>query len=364
MDYKKIRLANERSTHVTKRLNRLSTFRFFGVLYRDNMFRLLGFSLLMLLCFVPILVVQYNSAYNVSAYKATLPTLNFFGFSTGVWQNVGETYSEFVSQNNLFYGFFTVIASLLLSLVFSCGFAVIRDAFWTGKLSTVGVFRSAGKGFCAGIGYAFVSTAILASSIFGIYLFYAWAISATFAWLAIVLTVVLSLLAFLLACYLMILCSVAVTYKQSFYENLDDSWRLLWLNILPNILHLLIALLPIPIYLLVSGGALYSLFLAFMLILGGMYFPLVWQTHMMKTFALFHPVEAKKKKELRREEASSKAEVKNDNLPDESSRGAKKKKNGNPDVSQQQQQSGDSDEVSQMSEPTNDDGGESSQNSD
>ena len=46
MDFSKIKLENERSGHVTKRLNRLSTWGFFKVLYRDNIFRLFGFSLL------------------------------------------------------------------------------------------------------------------------------------------------------------------------------------------------------------------------------------------------------------------------------------------------------------------------------
>lgn len=302
MDYKKIRLNNERSTHVVKRLNRLSTWKFFGVLYRDNMFRLLGFSLMMLLCLAPILAVQLISANNLAAFKQTLPTLNVFGFSTGTWQNVNAQFSEFAAHNNLIFGLYTVAASLLTCLIFSAGFAVIRDSFWTGKLSTVGVFRSMGKGILANIGYAVVSTAIIAFGVFGILEFFSWAPTAMPLWLAIVLTVLLSLVMLLLVCYLMIVCSVSVTYKQKISETLDDSWRLLWLNILPNILHLIFALLPIPIYFVVAGGMLQMLYIAFLLIVGGMYFPLVWHTHMMKTFALFHPVEAKKKKDVRREE--------------------------------------------------------------
>ncbi len=302
MDYKKIRLNNERSTHVVKRLNRLSTWKFFGVLYRDNMFRLLGYSLMMLLCLAPIFVVQLISSSNLSAYKQTLPTLNVFGFSTGIWQDVNAQYTQFVAQNNLIFGLYTVSASILVSIIFSAGFAVIRDSFWTGKLSTVGVFRSMGKGIFANIGYAVVSTAIIAFGVFGIFQFYAWSSVAMPLWLAIVLTVLLSLVLFILACYLMIVCSVSVTYKQKISETLDDSWRLLWLNFLPNILHLMFALLPIPIYFVVAGGVLQMLYIAFLLLVGGLYFPLVWQTHMMKTFALFHPVETKKKKDVRREE--------------------------------------------------------------
>lgn len=302
MDYKKIRLNNECSTHVVKRLNRLSTWKFFTVLYRDNMFRLLGYSLLMLLCFVPMFAVQFLSAQNLASIKQSLPTLNGFGFSTGVWQDVQEFYLSQVSVNNLIYGLYTVSAAALLCLVLSGGFAVIRDAFWTGKLSTVGVFKSIWMGISANIGYAFASVAIIAFCVFGVFQFYAWAATVMAVWLAIVLTVVISIAVLLVACYLLILCSVSVTYKQTVAENLDDAWRLLWLNILPNVLHLLIALLPIPLYFLFAGGMLQMIFMALIMLLGGMYFPLVWQTHMMKTFALFHPVEAKKKKEVRKEE--------------------------------------------------------------
>ena len=192
-------------------------------------------------------------------------------------------------------------SSLLVSVVFSGGFAVIRDSFWTGKLSKVGVFRSIGKGIAANFLYAVASVVVIAFGVFGIFMFYPWAATVMAVWLAIVLTVVLSLVLFLITCYLMILCSVAVTYKQTLYENLDDSWRLLWLNFLPNILHLIMALLPIPLYFAFSGGSLQILYITVLLFVGGMYFPLVWHTHMMRTFALFHPVASKKKKEVRKE---------------------------------------------------------------
>lgn len=302
MDYKKIRLNNERSTHVVKRLNRLSTWKFFGVLYRDNMFRLLGFSLLMLLCLVPIFVVQFYSAYNLSSLQQVLPELNGLGFSSGVWDGVQQFYQSQQKINNFYYGLYTVAAAALVCLMFSGGFAVIRDSFWTGKLSTVGVFKSLWMGISANLPYALISTVIIAFGVFGVCMFYGLAAVAMPVWLAIVLTVLLSLVLLLLVCYLMIVCSVSVTYKQSVAETLDDAWRLLWLNFLPNILHLMFALLPIPLYLLFQGGMLQMLFIALVALLGGLYFPLVWQTHMMKTFALFHPVEAKKKKDVRKEQ--------------------------------------------------------------
>ncbi len=296
MDYSKIRLNNERNEHVTKRLNRLNTWGFFKVLYRENIMRLFGFSLLMLLFMAPIFgAIVWGSIRNSQTYQM-LPVLNGFGFSTGSWEGFGDFYAKQVYTNNLYTGLIAVGASLFCSLMFSGGFAVIRDAFWTGKLSTVGVFKSLGKGIKASVLYGLVTTVFTAFAVFGAYQFYVWAITVMPLWLSIILLVLMCLVIMFAVMYLMILCSVAVTYKQSVYENLDDAWRLMWLNIFPNIIHLLLALVPLALYFIFSSSQLMTFFLVFMLMFGGMYFPLVWQTHMMKTFALFHPVEVKKKK--------------------------------------------------------------------
>lgn len=301
MNFSKIRLNNERNEHVTKRLNRLNTWNFFKVLYRENIWRLFGFSILMILCLAPIFAVLILNSFNNATLMQSLPQLNSFGFSTGAWEGLTEYYAGELAHNNLIYGLYAVLASLLATLVFSGGFAVIRDAFWTGKLSAVGVFRSIGKGIKANIMYSLVTTVVLAFTVFGLYNFYVWGVTVMPLWLTIVLLVLLCIVAMLLAVYLLILCSVSVTYKQSVYENLDDSWRLMWLNVLPNIIHFIIALIPVGLYFLFRSSMLNTIFLVLILMFGGMYFPLVWQTHMMKTFALFHPVEVKKKKQVQRE---------------------------------------------------------------
>lgn len=301
MNFSKIRLNNERNQHVTKRLNRLNTWNFFKVLYRENIWRLFGFSILMILCLAPIFAVMILGSFSNATLSQSLPHLNSFGFSTGAWDGLSEYYARELAHNNLIYGLYAVLGSLLASIIFSGGFAVIRDAFWTGKLSTVGVFKSIGKGIKANILYSIISTVVIAFTVFGLYNFYVWGVTVMPLWLTIVLLVLLCIVAMFLAIYLMIVCSVAVTYKQSVYENLDDSWRLLWLNVLPNILHFLLALIPIALYFLFQNSMLNTIFLVLILMFGGLYFPLVWQTHMMKTFALFHPVEVKKKKQVRRE---------------------------------------------------------------
>ncbi len=296
IDYTKITLGNERNQHVTKRLNRLSTWKFFGVLYRENVMRLFGFNILMLLCLAPILVAMLFGQANASLIEQNMPLVGSFGFGTGAWRDALSSTNILIEDSNHLYGWYAVLGALLCTFMLSGGFAVIRDSFWTGKLSTVGVFRSMGKGIVANGLYALVSAGLIACSIHGIILFYGWAKFVMQTWLAIILLVLLCLVEMFLVIYLLILCSVSVTYKQSLAQNLADSFRLLFLNVMPNIMHLLFSLLPIPFYLVFQGGALQMIATMLLLMFGGLYFPLVWQTHMMKTFALFHPVEVKKKK--------------------------------------------------------------------
>ena len=292
MNFRKIALENERCGHVTKRLNRLNTWKFFQVLYRENMWRVFGLNILVLLLVAPIFVMMFISTQKVLELQQTLPTIGD-QFSTGAWVGVDSVFQSQKFQLEVQYGWLMVAVSIVASLILCGCFAVIRDSFWTGKLATVGVLRSFVMGIKASFLYALVSEAIIAFAVFGILTFINAQIVAP--WLTIVLAVLMCIALLFVVAYLLILCSVAVTYKQSVGANLRDAWLLLWLNIVPNLIHVVFAILPVLLYLLTSGGMLQGLVMAFIMMFGGMYVPLVWQSHMMRTFALFHPVEAKKK---------------------------------------------------------------------
>ncbi len=321
MDYGKIRLSNERNQHVTKRLNRLSTWKFFKVIYRENIWRMFGYNFLMLFLIAPIFVVGLWNSFNLSSIQHTLPLYNGFGFSTGAWAfgdgiaSVNDFLVLQIRNNNIIMGAWMVLSSLLITFMFSGGFAVIRDAFWTGKLSAVGVFRSMWKGIKANILYAFLTNVSIAGMVYGLYIMFIYiSQQLDLLWLAIVLAIVLGIAALFVAMYLLILCSVSVTYKQSVYENMDDAWRLLWLNVWPNLIHMLIALIPFVLYVALGGTMFQQLVGILLIMFGGLYFPFVWQTHMMKTFALFHPIEIKKKKQVK---AETQTEEVTDELPAE-----------------------------------------------
>lgn len=223
MDFSKIKLENERSGHVTKRLNRLSTWGFFKVLYRDNIFRLFGFSLLMIALIVPVIFMLMSGTIKINTLQQSLPLLNEIGFSTGSWDGVSAEYVNGVKSINNVTALYACLAGLACTFILCGGFAVIRDAFWTGKLSAVGVFRSLWLGIKSSFLYALFGAAVISATVGGLYFFYTWASVVMPLWLAIVLLVLLCIAALFVVTYVLIVCSVAVTYKQSVGRTLDDS---------------------------------------------------------------------------------------------------------------------------------------------
>lgn len=317
MDYKKIKLDNERNGHVVKRVNNLKAWGFFKVLYRDSIWRLFGFNLVMLLIMAPTIYMFISAALKVSTLAGELPVFNGFSpFAVGVLPTVSTELATETSAIYSQYGLYMALFGLLFAVMFSGGFAVIRDAFWTGKLCSrmrsadgitlkTNVTLSMWSGLKSAFPYGLVTAGAIGFSVFGICKFYAFFVAISKAW-AIVLTILICLVALVVATFFLILCSVATTYKQSVAQNVADSWRLLWLNILPNVMHVVFAVVPLFVYLIVANSQLLlSIYFVFMFMFGGFYFPHVWQTHMMRTFALFHPVEVKKQKQANEKPATA-----------------------------------------------------------
>ena len=291
MDSKKIKLGNERCQHLTKRLNRLSIWGFFKYLYANQAMKLLLVNFLYLVFFAPCLVFVVLATIKSQELAGTLPTLGSLTMSSGFWTGVDAYYQGQVELLNQATLWKSCLGALAISFVLSGGFAIIRDAFWGGKLTVIPSFI---RGVKASWGYAFGVSAVLSAAAFGFAHFVWWSQDALGNGWSIALSILLGLVLFVIALYLFILCSVTVTYKQSFKQNLADAWRMLLLNFLPHASRFVIALVPVAIYFAFGSGL---LVIMFMLMLGFFYIPFVWQTHMMKTFALFHPVAVNKKGE-------------------------------------------------------------------
>lgn len=292
LDFNQIKLENERSGHVTKRLNRLSTWKFFQVLYRGGMFRMMLMNILLLVTVVPAVIfyLRYNSG--ISTLAAVLPSSNALGIGSAAWLDVAA-YSKtqvFALENNMRLWWIPCIA--LISVAYSGGMAIIRDSFWTGKLV---IFKPLGKGIAESIAYTFPGFTILSAMFYGIYRLNIFLPTVMASWLSVVLVVIAWVVMAFVGLYMLILFGVVATYKQSFAQNLKDAWVLLCMNIIPNIFKLIITVAPVVLMLLSLNSVIGSLILAVFLMFGMFYLVFVFQVHMMKTFALFHPIQEKKK---------------------------------------------------------------------
>ncbi|MEG1527605.1 MAG: hypothetical protein RR248_02665 [Clostridia bacterium] len=292
IDYKQIKLENERSTHLTKRLNRLSIWGFFKVLYRNEMIKLMLSNLFFLLFAIPCVFAFVNYTNNVSLLTQTLPSSNAFGIGSAVWLGVGqETTSSMLVIGSKFHLWLT-LALCAFAFVFSGGFAVVRDAFWTGKIT---FFKSFWLGIKSNLPYTIICTALLSCMYFGIYVLQNYILTTLPLWAMICILVVAYILLVLLIMYCLILFSVTNTYKQSVGANLKDAWLLLWMNILPNFVQLIIMALPAGLLAGFATSFIGSLAIMFFFMIGAFYMVFVWSTHMMRTFALFHPIDPKAK---------------------------------------------------------------------
>jgi len=295
MDSKKIILGNERCQHLTKRLNRLSIWGFFKYLYGNQAMKLLLVNFLYLVFFAPCLVFVVLATIEGQDLASTLPTWGTITMNGGFWLGVDSYYQSQIMALNHDTLWKACLGALAISFVLSGGLAIIRDAFWSGKLK---VLRSFALGVKASWGYGLAASAILSAAVFGFCKFTWWSQIALGKGWTIALCILLGLILFLVALYLFILCSVAVTYKQSVKQNLADAFNMMLLNFLPHASRLLVAMVPVAVYFIFGSGLIVILF---MLMLGFFYIPFVWQTHMMKTFALFHPVQVNKKGEPKKQ---------------------------------------------------------------
>lgn len=296
IDASTIVLGNERSTHVEKKLNRLTTWKFFQVLYRNDMFKMILMNLLMLLFLAPTIILFLFYASKEGALGNVLPYSNALGIGSSAWLGVTAYSLEQKMLINAEKQLWLIPALVAVAFAISGGFAILRDAFWTGRIK---LFKPFFTGIANNIGYTLTGCAILSLGYYGIYSLNNFMTAALPSWLAITITVICYILLALIGLYCFVLFAVTSTYKQSVRTNLSDSWKLLWLNPVPNMFSFLMMGVPVLLYFILSASMLRTLLIAVFLMFGMFYVVLVWMTTMMKTFALFHPVAKKKASQQR-----------------------------------------------------------------
>ncbi|MFR7766527.1 MAG: hypothetical protein ACLU1U_04640 [Lachnospiraceae bacterium] len=127
----KIVLKNERNGHVNKLVNELGSWGFFKVIYRNDMLKILGMNILMLILFVPVGYLAYRYLIQVSQFTSRLPVGNAIGFGYAPWLGVGAEISRLTNLAMSELLLWMLAAGAVVGLSVAGGMAIIRDSFWT-----------------------------------------------------------------------------------------------------------------------------------------------------------------------------------------------------------------------------------------
>ena len=281
-------LENERSQGVEKLVNELTTFKFFKYIYAKSMFKMFGLNLLMCLFLIPLIVLYYNFIMEISALNGTISLNASVGLGFSYWSGASEYFATASNTVKSTFWLWSIPAITVTSIAFAGGIAVVRNAFWTGELN---VSKNFYKGIYECGLVAFVGFAIITGAVCGLqhlnFIFVDTPVVATivniFAWIIIAL----------IGMFVFTLSSVIVTYKQTFAVSVKTTIAIIKKYFLSTLLNFVMSLMPIFVVLLFGTSQLVIIVIVLIAMIGMYYVALVWQTHMMKIFSIYHPVEKK-----------------------------------------------------------------------
>jgi len=282
-------LENERSQGVEKLVNELTTFKFFKYIYAKSMFKMFGLNLLMCLFLIPLLVVYYKYIMSMSAVTSTMSLNASVGLGFSYWVGATEYYQTAVNSLKSTFWLWAIPSIAVTSIAFAGGVAVVRNAFWTGELNVSknfykGIYQC---GLVAFIGFALVSGAICGLQ----HLNFVLATLPSFV--SIIINVVAWILIAFIGIIFFVLTSVIATYKQTLSVSIKTTFAIIRQYFMSTVLNFIMSLMPIFIVLLFGTSQLFIIVIVLIGMIGMYYVALVWQTHMMKIFSIYHPVEKK-----------------------------------------------------------------------
>ncbi len=282
-------LENERSQGVEKLVNELTTFKFFKYLYAKNMFKMFGLNLLMCIFLVPMVILYYKYLINYTAFYSTIATNSSIGLGFSYWSGITQYSTMVLNDLQSTFWLWAILSITVTSFAFAGGICVLRNAFWSGELCVSknfykGIYQC---GIVAFIGFAIVSGAICGLQHLNI------AMANTSEFLSILVNIVLWIFIGLLCMFVFALTSVMATYKQSFGVSIKTTLAIIKKYFISTVLNFLMSLAPIFIVLLFGNSQLFIVIIVLIAMIGMYYVVLVWQTHMMKIFSIYHPVEKK-----------------------------------------------------------------------
>lgn len=282
-------LENERSQGVEKLVNELTTFKFFKYIYAKSMFKMFGLNLLMCLFLIPILVLYYNFIMEVSAVSGMISLNSSVGLGFSYWSGTADFYTMASNSLKSTFWIWAIPAITATSIAFAGGIAVIRNAFWTGELN---VSKNFYKGIYECGLVAFVGFAIISGAVCGLQ-HLNFALVNLPSVVSVIINIVGWVIIALVGMFVFALSSVIVTYKQTFAVSVKTTLAIIKKYFISTILNFIMSLMPVFVVLLFASSQLAIILIVLIAMIGMYYVALVWQTHMMKIFSIYHPVEKK-----------------------------------------------------------------------
>jgi hypothetical protein len=287
---------NERSEYITKEKNNLGAWDFFKYLYSKHSIKILGANVLALLFVVAIYIVSAVLEVQTTSAVASLPYANSFGLGLLPWGGI-ETYMQDIVLAKSTLKHLIFLGLIPVATVGVCGiFAVIRDAYWTGKFKVIKPFF---KGVYQSGLQVLPFAVVIAGGFLGIHFFS----SFVTGWLNVFGQVVFYIILSLFAMWAFIFAGVTCLYRQSFADNVKTSFKLFYSYFVSNLFTFIFAVLPFVLLIVVNVYFVSLIIGTLILMFGMLYFSLLWMIHNIRIcgnhpFLTDKPVDPPQKTEL------------------------------------------------------------------
>lgn len=273
----------ERSERITKIENNTGGWKFFSYIYNASMFRTLGLQFLMLLFFIPAVFVILWQSSQLMGLTSQLPVSNSLGLGISPWFGLDTYLTSNTTQIAQKMYLLLLVAIPVVTIAISGGFAVVRDAYWTGKLRVCTAFF---KGV-AQTGLKFLPfTVVFALGLMGTH-YLGVATQGLPGWVNSIISIVILAVLFVVVLIGFVYVGTSTLYKQSFAEGFKNAVRFTFKKFLSHAVTLVFTLLPLA--LVAFSGSMGSLFSSMIIILfimfGMLWISLVWMIHIIRSTA-------------------------------------------------------------------------------
>jgi len=273
----------ERSESIAKIENNTGGWRFFSYIYNASMFRTLGLQFLMLLFFIPAVFVILWQSSQLLGLTSQLPVSNSLGLGISPWFGLDTYLSSNTAAIAQTMYLLLLVAIPVVTIAISGGFAVIRDAYWTGKLRVcTSFFRGVAQTGLKFLPFTFIfALGLMGTHYLGI------ATEGMAGWIKTIISIVVLAVLFVVLLIGFVYVGTSTLYKQSFVDGFKNALRFTFKKFLSHAVTLFFTLFPIG--LVAFSGSMGSLFSSLVIILfimfGMLWIGLVWMIHIIRSTA-------------------------------------------------------------------------------